>query len=433
MHMKRVKILFLASLMAMTTTACSSELDKTVKSAQEAYNESNYSNVIDILEDVKDKPEAKSLYTKAIIKLANSNFEKGEYEKVVDDLKDLAAENNDAKELYENAQFEIISDNVKNINRLTKDTQISEVLLKIEEVYEKDDKRRIELEDSLIDIVAEYFNDEPTYEDFENWESAIKTLKNEKVGSSISFAKNLSKKLDSFSKKKLQLALVGTWIREDDTGMNGAYIELSFQDNTGIAILTKAPENPWGFVKGDLKWKNINIIDGNNFVFDDLERNASTYYDYFDDSYVTDYSHDYYEGSGNFNFDSQKITVHITDNGNGDGTDQIWVKKASKNNTKVKDKASKVEPANTDEYILPNSSTEYLTDADVSSLSKEQLRLARNEIFARHGYIFKDSTLNDYFMSKSWYSGTISSDDFDMESTFSKIEKANINKIKEFE
>ena len=109
------------------------------------------------------------------------------------------------------------------------------------------------------------------------------------------------------------------------------------------------------------------------------------------------------------------------------------MKKASKNNTKVKDKASKVEPANTNEYILPNSSTEYLTDADVSSLSKEQLRLARNEIFARHGYIFKDSTLNDYFTSKSWYSGTISSDDFDMESTFSKIEKANINKIKEFE
>ena len=37
------------------------------------------------------------------------------------------------------------------------------------------------------------------------------------------------------------------------------------------------------------------------------------------------------------------------------------------------------------DYILPDSSSRILSDSEVSGLSKEELRLARNEIFARHG------------------------------------------------
>jgi hypothetical protein len=54
-------------------------------------------------------------------------------------------------------------------------------------------------------------------------------------------------------------------------------------------------------------------------------------------------------------------------------------------------------------YILPDSSARYLTDSDIASLSKEQLALARNEIFARHGYVFTSQKYKDYFSSKSWY------------------------------
>lgn len=35
--------------------------------------------------------------------------------------------------------------------------------------------------------------------------------------------------------------------------------------------------------------------------------------------------------------------------------------------------------------------------------SKAEARLMRNEIFARHGYIFKDATLKTYFEKQSWY------------------------------
>lgn len=56
--------------------------------------------------------------------------------------------------------------------------------------------------------------------------------------------------------------------------------------------------------------------------------------------------------------------------------------------------------------ILPASSTDYLTESEIQMLSDEELRLARNEIYARHGYIFKDEELQEYFMSKSWYEPT---------------------------
>ena len=52
------------------------------------------------------------------------------------------------------------------------------------------------------------------------------------------------------------------------------------------------------------------------------------------------------------------------------------------------------------EYILPNSDTVRLTRTDLQGLSKEELRLARNEIFARHGMIFGVEDLDTYFADK---------------------------------
>ena len=84
------------------------------------------------------------------------------------------------------------------------------------------------------------------------------------------------------------------------------------------------------------------------------------------------------------------------------------------------------------DYILPDSSSRILSDSEVSGLSKEELRLARNEIFARHGRKFDDAQLQSYFDSKSWYKGTIDPADFS-ESMLSEIEKNNIELIKKYE
>ncbi len=84
------------------------------------------------------------------------------------------------------------------------------------------------------------------------------------------------------------------------------------------------------------------------------------------------------------------------------------------------------------EYILPNSNSAYLTEADLAALTKEELRLARNEIYARHGRKFKDSGLNDYFMGKSWYTPLIEADRFN-ESVFNDYEAANRKLIADYE
>ena len=106
---------------------------------------------------------------------------------------------------------------------------------------------------------------------------------------------------------------------------------------------------------------------------------------------------------------------------------------ATSENKKAEDGATANAAAG--EYIFPNSDKEYLTDADVSSLSKENLRLARNEILARHGRIFNSADLKTYFESKSWYSGTVAPEEFDanMESRLNDAERANIEMIKKYE
>lgn len=78
-----------------------------------------------------------------------------------------------------------------------------------------------------------------------------------------------------------------------------------------------------------------------------------------------------------------------------------------------------------EEYILPDSSTSYLTDAEISSLTADELQMAINEIYARHGRRFQDSQIQAYFDGKSWYSGTIDADSFD-ESVLSDVELSNI-------
>ena len=85
-----------------------------------------------------------------------------------------------------------------------------------------------------------------------------------------------------------------------------------------------------------------------------------------------------------------------------------------------------------DSYILPGSDSCYLTEDDVNWMTSDMLRLARNEIYARHGRIFDSADLNEYFNSQSWYCGIYTAGEFD-ESWLNQYEKANINLIKSYE
>ena len=84
------------------------------------------------------------------------------------------------------------------------------------------------------------------------------------------------------------------------------------------------------------------------------------------------------------------------------------------------------------QYIIPDSDSRYIDDDDLNGMDADTLRLARNEIYARHGRKFKDSSLQSYFDSKSWYSATDDSDS-KIENSLNKYEKSNIQFISKYE
>lgn len=77
------------------------------------------------------------------------------------------------------------------------------------------------------------------------------------------------------------------------------------------------------------------------------------------------------------------------------------------------------------EYILPDSSTKYYTIDDVNWLRSDEIRLAINEIYAKHGRMFKSEELQNYFNSKSWYNPSIPADQFN-DSMLNDCERHNI-------
>lgn len=82
---------------------------------------------------------------------------------------------------------------------------------------------------------------------------------------------------------------------------------------------------------------------------------------------------------------------------------------------------------NDSSYIL-DCNNRYLSTDELEGISEEGLRYIINEIYARHGYIFKDEEFNEYFENKSWYSKNY---DFD-EKDFNKYEAYNIDLIVQY-
>ena len=86
-----------------------------------------------------------------------------------------------------------------------------------------------------------------------------------------------------------------------------------------------------------------------------------------------------------------------------------------------------------EEYIFPDSNKRYLTEEEVLSMDAATLKIARNEIFARYGYIFKSEDLKAHFKGTSWYREKVKAEKFDADKTFNKFEKKNIELLKRAE
>lgn len=75
-------------------------------------------------------------------------------------------------------------------------------------------------------------------------------------------------------------------------------------------------------------------------------------------------------------------------------------------------------------FVFFNSDYSYLTQNQVSCLNNYQLGIARNEIYARHGYIFSLEQFRAYFYAQNWYTPITKN------VTLNSIETYNVNLIK---
>ena len=101
-----------------------------------------------------------------------------------------------------------------------------------------------------------------------------------------------------------------------------------------------------------------------------------------------------------------------------------------------------VQPPTTGEYLYAESASRLLSTADVSNFQAQYpnsmfpgersiTQMIINEMYARHGYIFKDQALTDYFAQKSWYIPRTA----DMEEIYpvmNAVEQANVTLLRTY-
>ena len=78
-------------------------------------------------------------------------------------------------------------------------------------------------------------------------------------------------------------------------------------------------------------------------------------------------------------------------------------------------------------YLFDTDTTVY-TASDFDNVPAEVIHIAKNEIYARHGYSFRDAEIMNYFMGQIWYSPSVMPADFS-EDVFTETEVKNLDML----
>lgn len=211
----------------------------------------------------------------------------------------------------------------------------------------------------------------------------------------------------------------------------GEYIEFHFPEKTdiyGVAILVGNLKSESNYVKYACPSK-VKVVAGDKTEIVDIDIKTPDF-DYLSDSYqYIDFEEPFY---------TDTIQVEIMNARKGTEFDISCISELHLYTYPEKGKEDKYDAKawnvahEEEDYLLPDSDTKYLTTADLAGFTQEECRLARNELYARHGRIFNDEGLQKYFESKDWYRGMIDGDDF-KESMLNDYEIANRDLIVSYE
>lgn len=202
-------------------------------------------------------------------------------------------------------------------------------------------------------------------------------------------------------------------IYTDITTISGKEVRDYVKKTTGHDLSEmKYPLDDWVYLEdydlyccehGDTNMMNVEVSSGHK---EDGEYTI-TYYNGTDGNYCVTFA----DENGTYRFISNVPEWFALDPTNGGETGQSMI---------------------TDGMLIPDSDSRKLTEDDLKGLDAEELRIARNEIYARHGRIFADKELQEHFNDMEWYHPTVKAEDFD-ESSLNDIELYNLNFISEYE
>ena len=114
-----------------------------------------------------------------------------------------------------------------------------------------------------------------------------------------------------------------------------------------------------------------------------------------------------------FNVDKSKELIYLTDTIDG----------------KVEEYIDHEYFATTEKLFIANASKDELTSDFVSDLTKADIFILRNSIFARHGFAFRDKQLRIYFEYFDWYMPVFG----DVKNELTDLEKRNIDLLIRYE
>jgi len=206
--------------------------------------------------------------------------------------------------------------------------------------------------------------------------------------------------------------------------------------NTGAKVSLKNIEAMFTYPTGTLtktdRTPGLNFVSELGFTTNDK---LQTVYDYYqnlatkqkltvsaktmepDLSYgtVTIQGKGYYVVIAIYQYDNTELTVTIY----GDNITNDTTNTSTNTNTSASTNSS-AKTTISDEYIISDSDTRVIATTELTNLTPWQLKVARNEIYARHGREFVHQDLKCYFATKSWYSVNPSYSDGLLTSTDSK-------------
>lgn len=100
----------------------------------------------------------------------------------------------------------------------------------------------------------------------------------------------------------------------------------------------------------------------------------------------------------------------------------------AKRSESSKGSSSKSDENRSNGFIFPHSSQRKLTVDEVTGLGGDVAQDAINEIYARHGYVFKTKSIQKYYESRSWYHKNYNFSESDL----SEIESYNIGLLRKY-